>query len=599
MNETYVPDISTIINGRITQLVESGSLKGSKVVIPNVIFSELEYRAGLGKDSGFGGLAELKRLKSFAKNGTVQISFAGDRPPVEDITSNQIRSLVRDIAQEEEATLITSDEVTAEAAEVEGVKVRHLKPIHEDYEPKLFRFFEPDAMSVHLKEDVKPMAKVGRPGNFRIKSLREETLSGSELRDIAREITEFARRDPEGYIEVERKGASMIQLREYRIAIARPPFSDSLEITAVRPIADVSLEDYALSDKLKKRLDKQAEGIMVAGSPGAGKSTFAQALAEFYGDKEKVVKTMETPRDLQVADEVTQYTALEGDMKLTSDILLMVRPDYTIYDELRRSDDFEIFVDMRFAGVGMVGVVHSSEAIDAIQRLIGRVELGMIPMVVDTVIFINEGRVQDVYALRPTVGVPHGMSSPDLARPMVEVQDFETGEACYQIYSFGEQVVVMPVEERELSPEEKGKAQDIKDLIEQRTGAKVDVEMASARSAIVRAASKDVPRIIGRNGRTVEDLQDKLGVRLDIREEKGGISGKTFEPDIVEQDDKLMIKFADKYAGNDAKIFAGGSLIFKGSIGKNGEIQIKKDSQIGKQMKKVKDHGISVEAEIV
>lgn len=599
MIETYVPDISTIINGRITQLVDSGELKGSKIVIPDVIFSELEYRAGLGKDSGFGGLAELKRLKKFAEDGIVQISFIGDHPPVEEITPNQIRSLVRDIAQEREATLITSDEVIAEAAKVEGVKVRHLKPIHEDYEPKLFRFFEPDAMSVHLKEDVEPMAKVGRPGNFRIEPLREKPLSGSELRDIAREITEFARRDPDGYIEVERKGASMIQLREYRIAIARPPFSDALEITAVRPIADVSLEDYALSDKLKSRLDKQAEGIMVAGSPGAGKSTFAQALAEFYREKEKVVKTMEAPRDLQVADEVTQYTALEGDMKLTSDILLMVRPDYTIYDELRRSDDFEIFVDMRFAGVGMVGVVHSSEAIDAIQRLIGRVELGMIPMVVDTVIFIKEGRVQDVYALRPTVGVPHGMSSPDLARPMVEVQDFETGEACYQIYSFGEQVVVMPVEERELTPEEKGKAQDIQDLIEQRTGARVDVEMASGQSAIVRAAPDDVPRIIGRNGRTVEDLQDKLGVRLDIREKKGGISGETFEPDIMERDDKLIIKFADKYAGNDAKIFAGGSLIFKGSIGKNGEIQIKKNSQIGEQVKNVRDHGISVNAEIV
>ncbi len=599
MINKYVPDISTVINGRITQLVDSGDLKGSKIVIPNVIFSELEYRAGLGKDSGFGGLAELKRLKGFAEEGVIQLSFVGDRPSVEEVSSNMVRSLVRDIVQEQDATLITSDEVTAEAAEVEGLEVRYLKPIHEDYEPKLFSLFEPDAMSVHLKEEVKPMAKVGRPGNFRIESLAEEPLSGSELRDIAREITEFARRDPDGYIEVEREGASMIQLREYRIAIARPPFSDALEITAVRPIADVSLEDYALSDKLKRRLDKQAEGIMVAGSPGAGKSTFAQALAEFFRGKEKVVKTMESPRDLQVADEVTQYTALEGDMKLTSDILLMVRPDYTIYDELRRSDDFEIFVDMRFAGVGMVGVVHSSEAIDAIQRLIGRVELGMIPMVVDTVIFISEGKVQDVYALRPTVGVPHGMSSPDLARPMVEVQDFETGEARYQIYSFGEQVVVMPVEERELTPEEKGKAEDIESLIEQRTGAKVDVEMASGQSAIVRAGPDDVPGIIGRNGRTVEELQDKLGVRLDIREKEGGISEETVEPDIIEQDNNLIVKFADKYAGNDAKIFAGGSMVFRGSIGKNGEIQIKKDSKIGEQMRKVKDHGISVEAEIV
>lgn len=391
----------------------------------------------------------------------------------------------------------------------------------------------------------------------------------------------------------------MIQLKEYRIAIARPPFSDALEITAVRPVADVNLDDYALSDKLKERLDVKAEGVLVAGSPGAGKSTFAQALAEFYRKQEKVIKTMESPRDLQVDDEVTQYTALEGDMNLTSDILLMVRPDYTIYDELRRSDDFEIFVDMRFAGVGMVGVVHSTEAIDAIQRLIGRVELGMIPMVVDTVIFIKGGRVEDVYALKPTVGVPHGMSSPDLARPMVEVQDFETGEACYQIYSFGEQVVVMPVEEREITPEEERKAEDIQDLIERRTDANVEVEMLSGHNAIVRANPEEVPRIIGRNGQTVDNLQDQLGVRLDIREAEGGISKERYEPELLEQENKLIVKFSDEHSGKDAEIFAEGSLLFKGSIGKNGEIQIKGDSQIGEQIKKVKDHGISLEAEIV
>lgn len=83
--------------------------------------------------------------------------------------------------------------------------------------------------------------------------------------------------------------------------------------------------------------------------------------------------------------------------------------------------------------MGMVGVVHSTRAIDAIQRLIGRVELGMISMVVDTVIFIKMGKVKEVFSLKPTVGIPHGMGSPDLARPMVEVCDFETDEPQYQI----------------------------------------------------------------------------------------------------------------------------------------------------------------------
>lgn len=601
MIRKFIPDLTTIVNGRITQLVEEGELKGVKIILPNIIFVELEYRADKGKDSGFSGLSELKKLKEFSDEGLIELSFSGQKPSsVEGLSQTEVKSMIRNVARENEGTIITSDEVMVDSAKVEGLDVRYLKPIHEEEtEPRLFEFFGPEAMSVHLKEDVHPMAKVGRPGNFRMEKVSENPLERSEMRDIAQEITELARRDPHGYIEVEMEGASMIQLGEYRIAIARPPFSDALEITAVRPVADVRLDDYALSDKLKGRLNEQAEGILVAGSPGAGKSTFAQALAEFYRKEGKVIKTMESPRDLQVDDEVTQYTALEGDMALTSDILLMVRPDYTIYDELRRGDDFEIFVDMRLAGVGMVGVVHSTKAIDAVQRLIGRVELGMIPMVVDTVIFIEGGRIEEVYALRPTVGVPQGMGSPDLARPMVEVQDFETGEPRYQIYSFGEQVVVMPVKEREISDEGKRKADEIENLIKDWTGADVNVEMLSDQNAIVRASSEEVPKIIGRNGQTVNDLQEALNVRLDIREGQKTSSSKSFEPEIEDQGKNLIIKFGKEHGEEHAKIFAGDSLLFKGSIGSNGEIKLNKDTKIGEQLKNLREQGVPINAEII
>jgi hypothetical protein len=71
---------------------------------------------------------------------------------------------------------------------------------------------------------------------------------------------------------------------------------------------------------------------------------------------------------------ITQYAPLDGKMENTADILLLVRPDYTIYDELRKTPDFMVFSDMRLAGVGMIGVVHATRAIDAVQRFIGRIE---------------------------------------------------------------------------------------------------------------------------------------------------------------------------------------------------------------------------------
>ena len=54
--------------------------------------------------------------------------------------------------------------------------------------------------------------------------------------------------------------------------MTRSPFSDGLEITIVRPIARLHISDYGLSEKLINRLSTGAEGIIISGPPGSGKS---------------------------------------------------------------------------------------------------------------------------------------------------------------------------------------------------------------------------------------------------------------------------------------------------------------------------------------
>ena len=95
-----------------------------------------------------------------------------------------------------------------------------------------------------------------------------------------------------------------------------------------------------------------------------------------------------------MADGVTQYAKLDGSFENTADILLLVRPDYTVFDEVRRFEDFKIFSDLRLAGVGMVGVVHANTPIDSVQRFVGKIELGIIPHVIDTVVFVKDGQIQ-------------------------------------------------------------------------------------------------------------------------------------------------------------------------------------------------------------
>jgi ATPase len=70
-------------------------------------------------------------------------------------------------------------------------------------------------------------------------------------------------------------------------------------------------------------------------------------LIENHVKQNKIVKTIESPRDLLVSDEVTQYSFSHAPHSEIKDILLLSRPDWTIYDEVRNVEDFVLFKDLR------------------------------------------------------------------------------------------------------------------------------------------------------------------------------------------------------------------------------------------------------------
>jgi ATPase len=590
---TLVPDTSVLIDGRITRLVKQEKYKESLVLIPEAVVAELENQANKGRESGFKGLEELAALQELAEKDLIEVVYTGRRPRVSEFHDND--DTIRNVARDANAILVTSDRIQARVARAKGIEVLYLKKRRVKRELKILRYFDDDTMSVHLKDGVVPMAKRGKPGSIQLVRLGGKPLREREIHQLSKEIIEHARLDPDSFIEIERMGATVVQLKQLRIAIARPPFSDGYEITAVRPIADVHLEDYQLSEKLLERLRDRAEGILVAGPPGAGKSTFSQALAEFYRKQGKIVKTMESPRDLIVSDEITQYAPLEGDMEKTADILLLVRPDYTIYDEVRKTRDFEIFADMRLAGVGMVGVVHAQRAIDAIQRLIGRVELGMIPQTADTVIFIKDGEIQKVYKVHFTVKVPSGMTEADLARPVIQVKDFGTDAPEYEIYSFGDETIVMPVrlEGREMTPLERLAGERVlQEAQRYAPRARMEVEMRDS-GAVLWVEDRYVASIIGKQGKNVERLERALGLGIHIRslEERGEggrgggegrrAGGKRFPIEVQETDRYLTLKIGQKFSKKMVKIYAGEEPLFQATASRKGEIKVGKESPIG------------------
>ncbi len=376
--------------------------------------------------------------------------------------------------------------------------------------------------TLFLKADCPPRVKAGHITDLRLEELELPPWDKPTLESLADElvmtIKQHAHRS-DCFVEIEREGCRIVQAGDLRITCAWPPFSEAWEITVVRPVAHLSLSDYELDPRLIKRLSDHHRGVFVVGKPGSGKTTFAQAIAA-YLDEEigAMVKTMESPRDLQVPQRVTQYAPLEGNLEKTAEVIFLVRPDFVIFDEVRRTRDFEIFADVRLAGVGLLGVTHANSALEAVQRLIGKVELGMISQVLDTVIHIEKGQISQVLELKMVVRAPSGMES-DLSRPVIEVRSFPSNKMTHEIFSFGEQIVVVPVEgSGSQSPAKKLAAAELARRIQRWTGARIHhVEMASDTAATIFVDESAIGSIVGQGGSGVRSMEDEFGLKIKVK----------------------------------------------------------------------------------
>ena len=585
--EKLVPDTSVIIEGLLSKKIKNKEIQLSVIIIHEAVLAELEHSANLNKAIGSLGLEELQKLRELSREFNFKMEFLGKRPSAAEIkyaSLGEIDSLIRNLAYTEDAVLFTADKIQSKVALAKGIPIIFFQIEKTKTKLKLEKYFDEKTMSVHLKENVEAFAKKGMPGNWKFEQITKEQLKKEDIQDISREIIEEAKIRGDSFIEIERPGSTIIQLGVFRIVITKPPFSDGWEITAVRPIKRLNLEDYKLSEKLQKRIAEQAEGILIAGSPGMGKSTFAQALSEYYASKGKIVKTIEAPRDLILKDSITQYAISHGDSQEIHDILLLSRPDNTIFDEMRNTDDFKLFADLRLSGIGLAGVVHATNPIDAIQRFVGRIELGVIPHVIDTVIFIKNGFVDKVLSLNMVVKVPSGMTESDLARPVVVVTDFETKKPEFELYSYGEETVVIPVASGKKTATQKLAVNSIEN--EFRTYSdNIVVDVVSDNKAVVYVPEDKIARIIGKQGSNIDEIEKRLGIGIDIKEiETQKDSKEKQELDFETKIGKKAILF---YLGMDIQnrdidIYVEEDYLLTAKAGKTGNIKIKKNNKIGK-----------------
>ncbi len=568
-----VLDLSALTSGQAGRLISEKNIGPEKIIVHEAIVRYLEDLSAKKAYDGNRGIESLSEL-SARYNMTIIKSRIYHR-------KEELDSLARDTAYSEDALLCTTSRTQMKLAEAQGIRCLIIRTRLPDL--RIEKFFTDTTMSVHLKENNIPYAKTGRPGSWKFKDIRKSVFRQEDIKDIAYEIVEHAKSRDDGFIEIERPGSTIVQLDRLRIVITRPPLSDGWEITAIKPVKALKLDDYRISEKLKKRLATRAEGILIAGAPGMGKSTFAAALAGFYSDMKKTVKTVEAPRDLVLPENITQYSISHADPEEIQDILLLSRPDYTIFDEIRNTSDFRLFADLRLAGIGFIGVVHATVPVDSIQRFLGRVELGVIPQVIDTVIFIKDGEVDKALSLKIIVKVPSGMKEQDLARPVVIVSDFETARPEFEIYTYGDETVVVPAAGSAPNMLHELAAAEIKRRLK-----KFDVvhtQLTSDSRCRVFVHEDNIPKIIGKQGKTISDIESSIGMSIEVAdaselEEDKHNTTVDYRVDISSK--TISFRVGARWFDKSFDIILGKDYLLTARASKKGVIKVKKTNKIGK-----------------
>ncbi|MDD4498567.1 MAG: KH domain-containing protein, partial [Methanosarcinaceae archaeon] len=238
--------------------------------------------------------------------------------------------------------------------------------------------------------------------------------------------------------------------------------------------------------------------------------------------------------------------------------------------------------------------------------------LGVIPQVVDTVSFIDGGEVAKVLILAFTVKVPHGMMEQDLARPVITVSDFGTGKVEHEIYTYGEQVVVMPigVEREARKPAWKLAEEEVKNTISKYAQGPVKVEMTSDDSAIVKVRGPEMRRVIGKGGSIVDRIEKTLGIHIDVRELEAEspkkVKGIRYEPErqevgevgevgevrpkgaespvsehpMLEKTRKHLIMKTPELAGEDVEVYVEEEYLFSATVSRHGDIKVRVNSDL-------------------
>ena len=389
--------------------------------------------------------------------------------------------------------------------------------------PPVDSLFDDTTLSVHIVQWSTIIRKRWMPWDWSLDEINE-IWDWATFEKHLQALEEVINTHDIAFKEISRKASEVWQVGQYRIVLVKPPVSPKYELTIVRPLAHLSLEDYEIPDAVKEILLTKDHWILIAWSPWEWKTTFAQAVIEQLATKNLIIKTIEAPRDVVAEWRITQYWLSHTSHNEIRDILLLTRPDISLFDEVRNREDFQLFKDLRLAWIGLIWVMHATEAIDALQRTIWIIELWMVAQVIDTVLFIKAWQIEEILTLKQVVKVPAWMASEDLSRPVIQVSSLLQQKELYEIYTYSDNVIVMPLDEINWSWFDaastwmmKYAKAGIEKHLRMIYNVPFSVHLAWPNAITLYCNKKDIGRIIWKQWSTIDWVQEELWVSIRVK----------------------------------------------------------------------------------
>ena len=176
---------------------------------------------------------------------------------------------------------------------------------------------------------------------------------------------------------------------------------------------------------------------------------------------------------------------------------------------------------------------------------------------------------------------------PDLARPVIEIRNFEDNLLEHEIYTFGEENVIVPVSK-------KSKKIGIHKLAEDKireTFKKYDphseIEILSDNRVKVYVDEGNIPSIIGRGGSNINEIEKYLQVHVDVvaRDSQNITSRKNDLPfTFSESKTALLFTVSREYSSMHADIYVNDEYLASSRIGRKGQIKIPKRSETARDI---------------